>query len=86
MPTGTARLGESGAERNVPARNYVVDRCEKCDGTTSWSRHCAAYVCDTCGHHQTLVRCYCGWSTSGRNGREELEALGETIGDVEEGC
>jgi hypothetical protein len=26
-----------------------------------------------------LDRCYCGWSVSGGNGREELEEMGEVI-------
>ena len=51
---------------------------------------CGTWICDKCDHHahvdkrtgkvtQNLARCYCGWSVSGRNGREELEEMGETI-------
>jgi len=54
------------------------------------SPSCGAWICDKCDHHahidrqtgkiiQNLVRCYCGWAESGGNGREELEAEGETI-------
>jgi len=45
----------------------------------SEQRHCAASVCDTCGHHNGLARCYCGWAADGGNGYEQLVAAGETI-------
>lgn len=44
-----------------------------------FSTYCGAHVCDECGDHKGLARCYCGWSQSGRNGREELAELGEVI-------
>jgi len=28
---------------------------------------------------QTLARCYCGWASSGGDGRKELLEMGETI-------
>ena len=43
------------------------------------SRYCGARVCDDCGDHQGLARCFCGWSRSGGNGRAELVEMGETI-------
>jgi len=35
-----------------------------------------ALVCD---NHQNLARCFCGWSESGGDGRQELIEMGETI-------
>ena len=54
-----------------------------CGGTASMDRYraCGAYVCDTCGAHVGLARCFCGWSASGGDGRQELIDMGETIGD-----
>lgn len=54
-------------------------KCDCCGKTARFSRYCAAFVCEDCGAHVDLVRCYCGWSASGGNGREELEEMGETI-------
>lgn len=51
----------------------------ECRGEATWSRHCGAWVCDTCDNHIGLARCYCGWSQSGGDGRRELEDLGENI-------
>ena len=45
----------------------------------SFDRSCGARVCDECGEHKDLARCYCGWSLSGFDGRAELEELGEVI-------
>jgi len=44
-----------------------------------FSRYCGAHVCDDCGDHKGLARCYCGWAASGGNGRQELIELCETI-------
>ena len=44
-----------------------------------WERYCGAFVCQDCDEHKGLARCYCGWSRSGGNGREELEEMGEVI-------
>lgn len=38
--------------------------------------------CVECGHHENLVRCYCGWSIDGEDGRSELDELGEVVDDV----
>lgn len=56
-------------------------REEKCcgGGTAEFDRYCGAYVCTACGNHIGLVRCYCGWSASGGDGRAELVEMGETI-------
>lgn len=40
---------------------------------------CGADVCMDCDYHKNLVRCYCGWSISGRNGAQELVEMGENI-------
>jgi len=50
-----------------------------CGGTFQFDGSCAAYVCYECGNHLGLDRCWCGWSRSGRDGRQELLAMGETI-------
>ena len=34
--------------------------CE-CSGHYWWRRYCGAYVCDRCGDHKGLARCFCGW-------------------------
>jgi hypothetical protein len=50
-----------------------------CGGEYVFSRHCGADICDKCGNHKGFARCFCGWSLSGRDGRIELEEMGETI-------
>jgi hypothetical protein len=54
-------------------------KCPHCGDEMFMSGYCGAYVCDGCEYHDGLARCYCGWSASGGNGRQELEAMGETI-------
>lgn len=44
-----------------------------------FDRGCGAQVCERCGWHKGLVRCYCGWSASGGNGYTELVEMGENI-------
>jgi hypothetical protein len=54
-----------------------------------WLRGCGAEVCwvvaedgsDECRDHKGLARCYCGWSASGGNGRQELLDMGENLDD-----
>jgi hypothetical protein len=43
------------------------------------SRTCGAFICIHCGWHKGLVRCFCGWSASGGDGRRELIEMGETL-------
>ena len=51
-----------------------------CGGIMRWSKYCGVLVCDLCGTHKGLARCFCGWSsTNPGKGREELEAMGEQI-------
>lgn len=64
----------------VPMIDPQPTRCDACGSESAWpSRYCGVRVCDDCGHHQGLARCYCGWATSGGDGRRELVELGETI-------
>lgn len=55
--------------------------CPTCGpDTVAFDRYCGAWVCGTCGQHDGLARCYCGWSaTDPGHGRQELAELGETI-------
>lgn len=43
------------------------------------SRYCGVEVCDVCGEHKGLARCYCGWAASGDDGYRELVEAGEQI-------
>lgn len=45
----------------------------------TFSPTCGVPVCDQCGDHLGLVRCFCGWAASGGNGYAELIEMGETI-------
>ena len=60
----------------------VKSKCSECGDEYVLSRTCGACICVSCGNHDKLVRCFCGWSISGRNGREELEEMGETIDEI----
>ncbi len=44
-----------------------------------FSNTCAASICVECDDHKGLVRCWCGWSSTGGNGHAELIEAGETI-------
>lgn len=58
------------------------EMCPKCkQGHMEFSRYCGVKVCSNCDYHKGLARCYCGWSLSGGNGRQELEDMGEQIED-----
>jgi hypothetical protein len=69
------RYGEDEADfhPNTPPR-----KCG-CGGEFQFDRGCGVRVCDDCGNHHGLARCYCGWSASGGDGRAELTEMGETI-------
>lgn len=58
-----------------------VKPCPSCGKEARFTRYCGAWVCDDCGAHVGLARCYCGWAASGGNGRRELEDMGENIGE-----
>jgi hypothetical protein len=51
----------------------------RCGGMMRWDRGCGALVCERCDDHDGLARCFCGWSASGGDGRQELIEMGETI-------
>lgn len=53
--------------------------CDRCQGEAIFFPNCGAYVCFSCGNHLGLARCYCGWSATGGDGRNELIEMGETI-------
>jgi hypothetical protein len=57
-----------------------MEKC-KCGGEYKFIAYCGAHVCVECENHRGMARCYCGWSLSGRNGRVELEEMGEVIGE-----
>jgi hypothetical protein len=61
-----------------PMSSMLPCKCS-CGGTFTFSSYCAAFVCDKCDNHQGMARCFCGWSSSGRSGRLELEEMGEVI-------
>lgn len=61
------------------------DKQCSCGGIATFSRYCGAWVCEKCGKHLGLCKCYCGWSETGGDGYRELIEDGETIepdGDV----
>jgi hypothetical protein len=58
--------------------NQEPEICE-CGGTFKWSFYCAADVCDRCGRHKDLARCYCGWAEDGGDGYKQLLDLGEVL-------
>jgi hypothetical protein len=38
-----------------------LEATEGCLHNYEWSNHCGAKVCNACGDHKGLARCYCGW-------------------------
>lgn len=50
-----------------------------CGDEMMMSPYCGAYVCENCGNHDGMARCFCGWSLSGGDGYAELEGMGEII-------
>jgi ribosomal protein L37AE/L43A len=73
-----------GRVRAYPYRNVIpaIAKCDNCGNGALMSHHCGAWVCDECGNHIGLARCYCGWSASGNDGLQELQEMGETVDDV----
>ena len=60
---------------------YIVDEEQEHNHEYHLSHYCGVDVCLECRHHKGLARCFCGWSTSGGDGRQELIDMGETIDD-----
>ena len=46
-----------------------------CEHDYHWSRYCGAQVCNKCGDHEGLARCYCGF------GLQPGERLEDDIGE-----
>lgn len=40
---------------------------------------CGAKICNVCGDHEGMDRCFCGWARDGGNGKQQLVEMGETI-------
>ena len=54
-----------------------------CNHQYEFRPYCGVDVCIECDHHLGMVRCYCGWAESGRNGRDELKEMGEIVEEEE---
>lgn len=39
----------------------MEDKCG-CGGTYVFNTFCGVEVCDRCGDHKSLARCFCGWN------------------------
>ena len=65
------------------AYKHRVGPCPLCSGPCQheygFIRSCGVQVCNKCGDHKGLARCYCGWSQSGGDGYRELVEMGERI-------
>jgi hypothetical protein len=72
---------DTSLDRDLPLEQREKP-CDACGQPAHFNTYCGAWICDSCGKHHGFARCYCGWSLSGRNGRVELEELGETIDDT----
>jgi hypothetical protein len=78
----------SGLDRE-PWSDVVIGPITPSDSQTphthdyDFSRYCGIRVCNDCGDHAGLERCYCGWSRSSGSGRTELIEDGETIEEEE---
>ena len=57
----------------------VIPTKEGCQHDYQKVRGCGVEVCNSCGDHKGLERCFCGWSRSSGDGRRELEEMGENV-------
>lgn len=48
----------------------------ECKHEYEFSKYCGADVCQKCGDHKDLARCYCGWNL------QPGERLEDDIGDA----
>jgi hypothetical protein len=62
---------------DIPLSTRTKPCC--CGGDAYFTRYCGAWVCQKCDAHLGLARCYCGWASSGGNGRVELVEMGENL-------
>lgn len=67
----------------VPGESILLQDAfhQGCNSRAHFSRGCGVFICDSCGEHEGLARCFCGWSLSGRDGRQELTEMGENVED-----
>lgn len=79
--TTSGKYEEPRFERHE-RRIALPEVCGGCGKESAhFNRYCGAMVCTNCDHHNGLARCYCGWSLSGGDGRQELIELGENVDD-----
>lgn len=71
---GPAEVKDVSHDYTVPA----VKQCD-CGGEAYLGRGCGVFICNDCGEHEGLARCFCGWSASGGDGYRELIEMGEQI-------
>ena len=55
----------------------MTKKCSKSKGDAYFRAYCGAWVCDDCGHHQGLEKCYCGWGFTGNVQAEFDEPIDE---------
>jgi hypothetical protein len=68
-----------GGDEGGREKQEKVEKCP-CGGEFEPDAFCGASICNACGRHKGLARCYCGWTESGNgNGYQELQEMGETI-------
>ena len=82
--TGTpwaAVVGDPAPTRTAQVNPQNGCSRQGCKGTYGpMDRGCGARICNICGDHKGLERCFCGWSvTRPGQGRAELHEMGETI-------
>ena len=65
-------------KQNNTMKKQETKKCQ-CGGEYYSSRGCGVLVCEKCGDHKGLARCYCGWAADGGNGRHRLQEMGEQI-------
>lgn len=41
-----------------------TEYCPDCESEREFTRSntCGVFICDECGHHLGLARCFCGWN------------------------
>lgn len=48
--------------------------CDSCKtGTYFFNSYCGAFVCNKCGSHHNLAKCFCGWNVKSKEDIIELE-------------
>ncbi len=61
-----AAAGEHDIEVGIISRSGLnkkkPDVCRECGGEYKFSQYCGVDVCERCGYHKNLARCFCGWN------------------------